>query len=153
MRSLSYKYRQLNCLSPGGTSLVHFIALFGKAATALCRQNRGYAKIEEWAFPTPLSSTIYISSFSVLLLHISPSWLPNGPGLLSGPEFLLCFPHFLLHALPSMLQIFMYKQIAPRGRSSSGYWTCMCRWVPYRQSQKSTRRRPVFERRDIRLPW
>ena len=37
-------------------------------------------------------------------------------------------------------------------RSSSRYWTCMCRWVPYRQSQKSTRRRPVFERRDIRLP-
>ncbi|WP_295360786.1 hypothetical protein [uncultured Succiniclasticum sp.] len=44
----------LICLSPGGTSFVHFIALFGKAATALCRQNRGYAKKEEWDYPTPL---------------------------------------------------------------------------------------------------
>ena len=34
--SVIYK-RQFICLSPGGTSFVHFIALFEKAATALRR--------------------------------------------------------------------------------------------------------------------
>ena len=35
--SVIYIERQLNCLYPDGTSFVPFIAMFGKAATALCR--------------------------------------------------------------------------------------------------------------------
>ena len=46
----------LICLSPGDTSFVHFIALFGKAATALTRKSRAIHKKEEREFPTPLSS-------------------------------------------------------------------------------------------------